>query len=48
MSLLLLAGIGTAWFAGHAVERFLRVIGLDRVSDRLGHDGCQGNSGRQR
>ena len=36
MSLLLLAGIATAWFAGHAVERFLKVIGLDRVSDRLG------------
>lgn len=36
MSLLLLAGVGTAWFAGHAVERFLRVIGLDRMSDRLG------------
>ena len=36
MSLLLLVGLGTAWVAGHAVERFLRVIGLDRASDRLG------------
>jgi len=36
MSLLLLVGVGIAWFASHAVERFLRVIGLDRVSDRLG------------
>lgn len=36
MSLLLLAGLGTAWVAGQAAERFLRVIGLDRASDRLG------------
>ncbi len=36
MGLLLLVGVATAWFAGHAVERFLRVIGLDRASDRLG------------
>lgn len=36
MSLLFLAGLATAWVAGQAAERFLRVIGLDRACDRLG------------
>jgi hypothetical protein len=36
MSLLLIVGLAVAWGAGHSTERLLRVIGLDRLCDRLG------------
>ncbi len=36
MGILLLVGLATAWASGHFVERLLRVIGLDRLCDRLG------------
>lgn len=36
MLILLLAGLGAAWGMGHLMERLLRVIGLDRLCDRIG------------
>lgn len=36
MGILLLAGLVTAWASSHFIERLLRVIGLDRLCDRLG------------
>jgi hypothetical protein len=36
MSVLLLVGLAVAWGSGHSMERLLRVIGLDRLCDRLG------------
>jgi mechanosensitive ion channel-like protein len=36
MGILLLVGLATAWASSHFVERVLRVIGLDRLCDRLG------------
>ncbi len=36
MSFLLLAGIVLAWGVGTTLERALKVVGLDRLSDRLG------------
>lgn len=36
MLVLLLVGLGAAWGAGHLTERLLRVIGLDRLCDRIG------------
>lgn len=36
MTILLFAGLGLAWGAGHLMERLLRVIGLDRICDRIG------------
>lgn len=34
--IILTAGLVVAWMAGHLVERVLRVIGLDRLSNRVG------------
>jgi hypothetical protein len=36
MGILLSVGLAAAWAAGHLVERVLRVVGLDRLCDRLG------------
>jgi hypothetical protein len=36
MMILLLVGLGVAWGLGHVMERLLRVIGLDRLCDRIG------------
>lgn len=36
MSILLLAGLAIAWGAGHLMERLLRILGLDRLCDRIG------------
>ncbi|HWF62866.1 MAG TPA: hypothetical protein VN666_21515 [Nitrospira sp.] len=36
MMILLLVGLGAAWGMGHLMERLLRVIGLDRLCDRIG------------
>jgi hypothetical protein len=36
MMILLLVGLGAAWGMGHLTERLLRVIGLDRLCDRIG------------
>lgn len=36
MSILLLVGLATAWACSHFFERILRVVGLDRLCDRLG------------
>lgn len=36
MMILLLVGLGVAWGMGHLMERLLRVIGLDRLCDRIG------------
>lgn len=36
MSIIFLGGLATAWVVGHVVERVLRVIGLNHLSDRLG------------
>ena len=36
MSIILLVGLLAAWSIGHVVERLLRVIGLDLLSNRLG------------
>mgnify|MGYP003429592537 FL=1 len=36
MLILLLVGLGAAWGMGHLMERLLRVIGLDRLCDRIG------------
>lgn len=36
MMILLLVGLGAAWGMGHVMERLLRVIGLDRLCDRIG------------
>jgi mechanosensitive ion channel-like protein len=36
MSIILLVGLVAAWSLGHVVERLLRVIGLDLLSNRLG------------
>jgi len=36
MSIILLVGLVAAWSIGHVVERLLRVIGLDLLSNRLG------------
>ena len=36
MSIILLVGLAAAWSIGHVVERLLRVIGLDLLSNRLG------------
>ncbi|MBH0201064.1 MAG: hypothetical protein HP496_01870, partial [Nitrospira sp.] len=36
MVILLLVGLGAAWGMGHLMERLLRVIGLDRLCDRIG------------
>ncbi len=35
MSIILLVGLLAAWSIGHVVERLLRVIGLDLLSNRL-------------
>ncbi len=36
MLIILVVGLGVAWAMGHLVERLLRVIGVDHLSDRLG------------
>lgn len=36
MCILLLAGLATAWVSSHFIERLFRVIGLDKLCDRLG------------
>lgn len=36
MMILLLVGLGIAWGMGNLTERLLRVIGLDRLCDRIG------------
>ncbi|NOS81345.1 MAG: hypothetical protein HOP32_07175, partial [Nitrospira sp.] len=36
MSILLIGGLFTAWALGFFIERLLRVIGFDRLCDRLG------------
>jgi len=36
MGILLLGGLGIAWATGAFVERLLRVLGFDRLCDRLG------------
>lgn len=36
MSIILLVGLLAAWSIGHVVERLLRVIGLDLLTNRLG------------
>lgn len=36
MSILLLVGLAAAWACSHFIERLLRVIGLDRLCDRIG------------
>ena len=36
ISIILLVGLVAAWSIGHVVERLLRVIGLDLLSNRLG------------
>lgn len=36
MSIILLVGLVAAWSIGHVVERLLRVIGLDHLSNRIG------------
>jgi len=36
MSIILLVGLVAAWSIGHVVERLLRVIGLDHLTNRLG------------
>jgi len=36
MSILLLAGLAVAWGSGHLMERLLRILGLDRLCDRVG------------
>ncbi|MGE3978007.1 MAG: hypothetical protein AB7F94_10510 [Nitrospira sp.] len=36
MMILLLVGLVAAWSMGHLMERLLRVIGLDRLCDRIG------------
>ena len=40
MMILLLVGLGAAWGMGHLMERLLRVIGLDRLCDRIGIAGA--------
>ena len=40
MMILLLVGLGVAWGMGHLMERLLRVIGLDRLCDRIGIAGA--------
>lgn len=36
MSILLLVGLAVAWGTGHLMERLLRILGLDRLCDRVG------------
>ena len=36
MSILLLVGLAAAWSMGHLMERVLRMLGLDRLCDRVG------------
>lgn len=36
MGILLLAGLAVAWGTGRSIERLLRIIGVDRLCDRLG------------
>jgi hypothetical protein len=36
MAIILSAGLVAAWAIGHAIERLLRVIGMDRLCNRLG------------
>lgn len=36
MSILLLVGLAVAWGTGHLTERLLRILGLDRLCDRVG------------
>lgn len=36
MSIIFLGGLVTAWIVGHLIERVLRVIGLDHLSNHLG------------
>ncbi len=36
MSVLLLVGLAVAWGTGHLMERLLRILGLDRLCDRVG------------
>lgn len=36
MSILLLVGLAAAWSTGHLTERLLRMLGLDRLCDRVG------------
>ena len=36
MSILLLVGLAVAWSTGHLMERLLRILGLDRLCDRVG------------
>jgi hypothetical protein len=36
MSIIFAAGLAVAWTASQTLERLLRVVGLDRLSDRLG------------
>jgi len=36
MSILLLVGLAAAWSMGHLMERLLRMLGLDRLCDRVG------------
>ena len=36
MSVLLLVGLAVAWSMGHVMERLLRMLGLDRLCDRVG------------
>lgn len=36
MGMILLGGFGVAWLSGTLVERLLRVIGVDHLSDRIG------------
>ena len=36
MSIIFAAGLAVAWTASQTMERLLRVVGLDRLSDRLG------------
>lgn len=45
MSIILLVGLVAAWFTGHVVERLLRVIGLDLLSNRLGVSAALGRGG---
>ncbi len=36
MSLILIGGLVVAWAVGHLIERLLRLVGLDHLSNRLG------------
>ena len=40
MSIIFFAGLVVAWTASQALERLLRVVGLDRLFDRLGVTGA--------